>query len=88
MQMIQSIIDQVFLYDEDATEVEEYIYRGMMAGLNDPYSVYYNAKDYKAIQESTDGSYSGIGAMISQNKTRAVYGCRKVFSCSLVWRLV
>ena len=26
MQMIQSIIDQVFLYDEDATEVEEYIY--------------------------------------------------------------
>ena len=44
MQMIQSIIDQVFLYDEDATEVEDYIYRGMMAGLNDPYSVYYNAK--------------------------------------------
>lgn len=31
--MIQSIIDQVFLYDEDATEVEDYIYRGMMAGL-------------------------------------------------------
>ena len=26
MQMIQSIIDQVFLYDEDATEEEEYIY--------------------------------------------------------------
>ena len=28
MQMIQSIIDQVFLYDEDATEVEDYILRG------------------------------------------------------------
>ena len=53
MQMIQSIIDQVFLYDEDAKEVEDYIYRGMMAGLNDPYSVYYNANDYKALQDST-----------------------------------
>ena len=59
MQMIQSIIDQVFLYDEDAKEVEEYIYRGMMAGLNDPYSVYYTAEDYKAIQESTDGAIPG-----------------------------
>ncbi len=82
MQMIQSIIDQVFLYDEDATEVEEYIYRGMMAGLNDPYSVYYTAEDYKAIQESTDGSYSGIGAMISQNKTTGLCTVVKVFEGS------
>ena len=82
MQMIQSIIDQVFLYDEDAKEVEEYIYRGMMAGLNDPYSVYYTAEDYKAIQESTDGSYSGIGAMISQNKTTGLCTVVKVFEGS------
>lgn len=82
MQMIQSIIDQVFLYDEDATEVEDYIYRGMMAGLNDPYSVYYNANDYKALQDSTNGSYSGIGAMISQNKTTGLCTIVKVFEGS------
>ena len=79
MQMIQSIIDQVFLYDEDATD---YIYRGMMAGLNDPYSVYYNANDYKALQDSTNGSYSGIGAMISQNKTTGLCTIVKVFEGS------
>ncbi|MEE0673489.1 MAG: S41 family peptidase [Enterocloster sp.] len=82
MQMIQSIIDQVFLYDEDATEVEDYIYRGMMAGLNDPYSVYYNANDYKALQDSTNGSYSGIGAMISQNKNTGLCTIVKVFEGS------
>ena len=82
MQMIQSIIDQVFLYDEDATEVEDYIYRGMMAGLNDPYSVYYNTNDYKALQDSTNGSYSGIGAMISQNKTTGLCTIVKVFEGS------
>mgnify|MGYP000037214607 CR=1 FL=1 len=32
MEMIQQIIDQVFLYDEDAQNVEDFIYRGMMAG--------------------------------------------------------
>ena len=30
MEMIQQIIDQVFLYDEDAQNVEDFIYRGMM----------------------------------------------------------
>lgn len=82
MQMIQSIIDQIFLYDEDGTEVEDYIYRGMMAGLNDPYSVYYNADDYKALQDSTSGSYSGIGAMLSQNKTTGLCTIVKVFEGS------
>ena len=62
--------------------MEEYIYRGMMAGLNDPYSVYYTAEDYKAIQESTDGSYSGIGTMISQNKTTGLCTVVKVFEGS------
>ncbi len=82
MQMIQSIIDQIFLYDEDGAEVEDYIYRGMMAGLNDPYSVYYNADDYKALQDSTSGSYSGIGAMLSQNKTTGLCTIVKVFEGS------
>ena len=34
--MIQQIIDQVFLYDEDEENVEDYHYRGMLAGLDDP----------------------------------------------------
>lgn len=79
MQMIQSIIDQVFLYDEDATEVEDYIYRGMMAGLNDPYSVYYNANDYKALQDSTNGSYSGIGCQSVRIRLRTLHDCESVW---------
>ena len=67
MQMIQSIIDQVFLYDEDATEVEDYIYRGMMAGLNDPYSVYYTHEELVELQQQTEGVYYGIGAYIAQD---------------------
>lgn len=82
MEMIQQIIDQVFLYDEDAQSVEDFIYRGMMAGLNDPYSVYYSKEDYKRMQESTSGTYSGIGAMISQNRTTGLCTVVKVFDGS------
>ncbi len=82
MEMIQQIIDQVFLYDEDAQKVEDFIYRGMMAGLDDPYSVYYSEEDYKLMQESTSGTYSGIGAMISQNRTTGLCTVVKVFDGS------
>ena len=82
MEMIQQIIDQVFLYDEDEENVEDYIYRGMLAGLDDPYSVYYSEEDYKMMQESTSGTYSGIGAMISQNRTTGLSTVVKVFDGS------
>ena len=38
---LQEIIDHYFLFDEDQENVEEFIFKGMMAGLDDPYSVYY-----------------------------------------------
>ena len=40
MELIQEIISQYFLYDEDKENVQEYIYKGMLAGLSDPYSEY------------------------------------------------
>ena len=49
MSMIQQIIDLHFLYDEDAGNVEDFIYRGMLAGLDDPYSTYYTEEDFRSI---------------------------------------
>ena len=64
---LQSIIDEYFLFDEDMTKVEDGIYAGMMNGLGDPYTVYYTKEEYKALNEDTEGKYSGIGAVVSQN---------------------
>ncbi|MCC8025161.1 MAG: S41 family peptidase [Clostridium sp.] len=82
MTLIENIVGQTFLYDEDAEAVEDYIYRGMMAGLSDPYSVYYSATDYKSMMDTTQGEYSGIGAMISQNRTTGLCTIVKVFEGS------
>ena len=82
MNLIQEIIGQYFLYDEDADNVEDYIYRGMLAGLDDPYSVYYTEEDYRSISDSTNGTYSGIGAMISQSRDTGLCTIVKVFEGS------
>ena len=57
MSMIKSAVDEYFLFDQDAEKIEDGIYTGMMYGLEDPYSVYYNEKDYETLVESTEGEY-------------------------------
>lgn len=82
MNLIEQVINQYFLYEEDGENVEEFIYRGMMAGLGDPYSAYYSEEDYTVIQESTSGTYSGIGAMISQDRATGLCTIVRVFEGS------
>lgn len=79
MGLIQSIISQFYLFEEDAELVEDGIYTGMMFGLRDPYSVYYNEKNYDALMEDTEGVYCGIGAMVSQNRSTGIITVSKVF---------
>lgn len=58
-------------YNEADTSNEnrqENLYKGLVESLNDPYSVYYTQTEYKDLQESLSGSYSGIGAYLSTDK--------------------
>lgn len=77
--LIQQVIDRFYLFDEDTEKVEDGIYMGLMYGLEDPYSVYYNAEDFQKLQEDTSGEYCGIGVMISQNRTTGIITVVKVF---------
>lgn len=79
MNYIQEIIKQYYLFEEDAEAVEDGIYMGLMYGLNDPYSVYYNEEDYASMLEDTSGEYCGIGAMVSQNRSTGIATVTKVF---------
>ncbi|MCI8663379.1 MAG: S41 family peptidase [Hungatella sp.] len=79
MDYIQGIVEEYYLFDEDLEHVEDGIYTGLMYGLDDPYSVYYNEKDYQSMQEDTSGKYCGIGAMVSQNRSTGIATVTKVF---------
>ena len=80
--LLQEYIDRYFLFDEDMTKVEDGIYAGMMNGLGDPYTVYYTKEEYKALNEDTEGQYSGIGAVVSQNPNTKIITIVKIFDNS------
>jgi carboxyl-terminal processing protease len=41
---------------------------GMLAGLGDPYTVYYDPEEYKAFKEEASGSYSGVGMTVQMSE--------------------
>lgn len=56
-----------FYQDVDESKMIEYATRGLMAGLDDPYSFYYTPEEYKKMMEDDEGNYVGIGVMIQAN---------------------
>jgi len=82
MKTLQKIISDNYLFDEDTQKVEDGIYAGMLNGLGDPYTVYYTEKEYNDLNESTSGTYSGIGAMLQQDPNTGLSTIVKVFDGS------
>lgn len=82
MQELQSYIDRYFLFDYAKEDEESGIYKGMMAGLGDVYTTYYTPDEYATFMESSNGSYSGIGAMLSQDYNTGIITVVKVFEGS------
>ena len=82
LEYIKSMVKSDFLFSIDDTKTADGIYKGYMEGLDDPYSVYYTADEYKSLMESTSGSYSGIGVMVQQDKSTGVVTVVKVFENS------
>jgi carboxyl-terminal processing protease len=68
---IRSIIDEIYLYSDEIDEklLQENIVRGYVAGLKEPYTVYYNEEETTALFESTSGTFGGIGVVIMQDRT-------------------
>ena len=66
--MLQSLIDQNYLFPEDPDKAATYIYKGLLASLNDddPFAHYYSAEEMRESKSSKQSTYHGIGAMVQQ----------------------
>ena len=49
----------------DATKLSHGTVQGLVASLNDPFSAYYDPAQYKRLQDSLQGQYSGIGIYLN-----------------------
>lgn len=76
---IEKIIDSYYLGDVDREKLEDGVYKGMLSGLDDPYSVYYTAEEYDTLMEETSGKYYGVGALVSQNVETGIITAVNVF---------
>lgn len=76
---LEMLVDNYYLEDVDPKVFADGIYKGFIASLNDPYSTYYTAEEYKALMESSSGVYHGIGATVSQNTKTGVITIVKPF---------
>ncbi len=57
-----------FLGEVTDLQLQEGMYRGMLASLGDPYSEYYSAEELNALLDDTEGIYYGIGAYVQLDK--------------------
>ena len=65
---LESLINEEYLEEKEEDSLREGLYAGLMSGLNDPYSTYYTAEQYKELNTSNEGSYVGIGAVLQNDK--------------------
>jgi len=81
LEQIQMLIEQNYLYydDVDFEALQDAILKGYVAGLNEPYSVYYNEAETTALYESTSGTFGGIGVVIMQDKTSGLVTFTKIY---------
>lgn len=68
---LEEIVNQYYYYsdDIDMNAIADEIYSAYIKGLEDKYSVYYTEEEMNAKMESVNGSYCGIGAVVSQYDT-------------------
>lgn len=79
---IQKLIDKNYLNDIDSEALKDGILKGYVDGLDDPYSVYYNEEETKALNETTQGEYDGIGAVLTEDAETGIVTIVQVYENS------
>lgn len=64
---VQKILEHNFLEEYDEQQLEDGMFAGMLAALQDPYTVYYTKEAYDSLMESSEGLYYGIGVVVQQD---------------------
>ena len=64
---LTAIIENNYLSDYNKEDLQNGLYKGLLSGLDDPYSVYYTEAEYEEMNQDSEGVYEGIGAYLSQD---------------------
>lgn len=62
---LEKVIEDNYYTDVDEDKLVDGSIKGLFEGLDDPYSQYMNKKEFENFMQYTEGSYSGIGVIIT-----------------------
>lgn len=60
---IDSVLESFYFGDVGDETAKDNIYKAYLSSYGDKYTMYYTADEYKALKESTNGKFYGIGAV-------------------------
>lgn len=65
LKAIDSVLDAKYYENIDRQTLDEGAYAGYVSGLGDPYTTYFTKDEYEAFVEESNGSYEGIGVVVT-----------------------
>lgn len=65
---LQQLIEEKYYIPVEKEKLYEGIYKGLFAGIGDPYSAYLTEKEYEDLMIAASGEYEGIGVTIAPDK--------------------
>ena len=82
LEEIYEIVQEYFYFNADSKKMLEYAAKGLMAGMDDPYSYYYSPEEFAQMLEDDEGKYVGIGVLILTDNKTGVCTISRVFKGS------
>jgi len=72
IELIFAILDHAFVGEFDRADVENALFAGMLYGVGDRYTTYMSPAEFKRFTEVTEGTYVGIGAVVTRGEDGSV----------------
>ena len=79
---LYDMAEAYFYKEPDTSMMIEYAERGLLAGLDDPYTFYYSPDEFAEMWEEDEGNYVGIGVMILADSRTGICVITRVFKGS------
>lgn len=79
---VYKVINERYYIEPENKKLVEGAIRGMLSGLDDPYSIYYNSEEFKDYWEDDSGEYAGVGMQIASKLDENICVITRVFKGS------
>ncbi|MBQ9299249.1 MAG: S41 family peptidase [Clostridia bacterium] len=76
---VMQYINAYYYQEPDTDKMLDYAVQGMLAGLGDPYTFYYDAESWESMWEDEEGEYTGIGIQMLANYDDQTVKITRVF---------